>query len=169
MHHLDKDEFSRLLKEIPNERWRTMLKVSLYHGLRVSETLSLKRENIADGYVHIRRLKGSDKTSQHYVPDEARELSTLYTKTKPGELLFPITRSGVFRLMKRAAVRAGIPLHKVHPHALKHSCAMQLIEKIGIHELQTYLGHKSLSSTGAYLNPDEDTVSKKAAAAFGGM
>jgi integrase len=151
-----------------------MFKVAFLHGLRVSEVINLTKEDIRDGYIKVQRLKGSEKTTHLFVKsedhevDEAEGLQNLYSVLKPGELLFPMTRNGVYKLMQRAGKRAGIPAHKLHPHSLKHSCAMNLIDSISIHELKEYLGHKSLNSTGMYLNPDEETVSKKAAKVFAG-
>jgi integrase len=146
--------------------------VGFLHGLRVSELINLKRENIRDGYVAVQRLKGSLKTIQPFVKnddpwlDEYGQLTQLYYDTKPGERLFPITRNGLYKLMQRAGTRAGIPSHKLHPHALKHSCAMVAIKKMDVHLVQKYLGHRSLSSTGEYLKPSEEEASKAFAGAF---
>jgi integrase/recombinase XerD len=172
MKHLTQDEIKKLLREVPNERQRLMFKVAFLHGLRVSELITLTRENIRDGYVTVQRLKGSNKTTQPFMvhPDpeisEAEGLAALFGTLKAGEILFPMSRGGVYRLMQRAGTRAGIPVHKLHPHALKHSCAMAVVNKIGIQELRTYLGHKSLNSTGAYLKESDETASRAFAGAF---
>jgi len=148
-----------------------MLKVAFLHGLRVTEFTSLTRESIKDGYLQVQRLKGSLKTVQPFVKnddpdlDESVELSELYKALKPGERLFPMTRNGVYKLMQRAGERAGIPSHKLHPHALKHSCAMVAIDKIGIQRVRQYLGHKSIASTGEYLKESDETASR----AFAGV
>lgn len=163
---MTQDEIKRLLKEIPHERQRLMIKVGFLHGLRISELINLKKENIQDGYVSVQRLKGSLKTTQPYVHhpdpelDESGQLGTLYRKVSPGEILFPMSRSGVFKLMRRAGTRAGIPIHKLHPHVLKHSCAKLAIGKMGIDKLRQYLGHKSISSTGEYLRDDDESASQ---------
>lgn len=170
MYHLTTDEIKGLLREVPNERQKLMLKVMFLHGLRVSEAIGLKRESIRDGYISVQRLKGSLKTVQPYVTsvdaelDESEGLRTLYKSLKPGERLFPMTRNGVYKLMQRAGQRADIPLHKLHPHALKHSCAMVGIQNMGIHLVRQYLGHKSISSTGEYLKETDEAAS----AAFAG-
>jgi integrase/recombinase XerD len=147
-----------------------MFKVGYLHGLRVSELISLKRENIRDGFVSVQRLKGSLKTVQPFVKstdpelDEATELRELYGTLKPGDRLFQMTRNGVYKLMQRAGGKAGIPAHKLHPHALKHSCAITGIKNMGIHLVRQYLGHKSISSTGEYLKETDEAAS----AAFAG-
>lgn len=172
MNHLSQDEIKDLIREIPNDRQRLMIRVAFLHGLRVSELVNLTRESIKDGYVKVQRLKGSNKTIQPFVHhpdpllDESDDLSILYTTLKPGERLFPMSRSGVYRLMQRAGARAGIPAHKLHPHALKHGCAMLAIEKMGIQHVRQYLGHKSISSTGEYLKVSDETASKAFAGVF---
>lgn len=174
MNHLTASEIKSLLREIPDTRQRLMLRVAFLHGLRVSEVTSLTRESIRDGYVAVQRLKGSLKTIQPYVahadPElgEAEGLTALYDSTSPGETLFPMTRDGVLKLMKRAGARAGLPTHKCHPHILKHSCAMSIIGS-GIENTKQYLGHKSLNSTGAYLRVSDEMASKAAAKSFGGL
>lgn len=165
MYHLTTEEIKRLLREIPNNRQRLMFKVGFLHGLRVSELISLTRENIRDGYVAVQRLKGSLKTIQPYVSnadpelDEAAELKVLYTELKPGEKLFPWTRNWPYKLMQEAGEKAGLPAHKCHPHVLKHSCAMIGINTMGIHLVRQYLGHKSISSTGEYLKETDEAAS----------
>ena len=172
MHHLTQYEIKKLLSEIPTPRQRLMIKVAFLHGLRVSELINLRRENIRDGYVNVQRLKGSLKTIQPFVAskdpelDESQDLRALYVELQPKEILFPMTRNGVYKLMQRAGQRAGIPAHKLHPHALKHSCAMTLVRNIPINDLQTYLGHKSLSSTGEYTKSNDEEASAIVAKVF---
>ena len=172
MNHLTQEEIKLLLREVPNERFRLMFKVGFLHGLRVSELVTMTGKSIRDGYINVQRLKGSNKTVQPYVKhpdpelDESEELTKLIGTIGLNELLFPMTRNGVYKLMQRAGHRAGLPAHKLHPHALKHSCAMAVVNKIGIQELRTYLGHKSLNSTGAYLKESDETASRAFAGAF---
>jgi len=172
MKHLTLDELKALLREVPDSRQRLMFKMGFLHGLRVSELINLVREDVRDGYVKVQRLKGSLKTTQPYVVhsdpelDESADLYKLYGTLKNGEKLFPMTRNGVYKLMQRAGKRAGIPAHKLHPHALKHTCAMVAIDKIGIQRVRQYLGHKSISSTGEYLKESDETASRAFAGAF---
>ena len=171
MRYLTIDEIKSLNRQIPNERQRLAVLVAFEHGLRISELINLTKENIKDGYISVQRLKGSLKTVQPYVKhpdpelDESEPLRNLYKELKPGERLFPWTRNGMHKMMQRAGKRAGIPEHKLHFHALKHSCAMVSIDKIGIQRVRQYLGHKSISSTGEYLKESDESASK----AFAGV
>jgi integrase len=166
MKYLTIDEMTRLLAAVDTPRHKLMLKVAFLHGLRVSELIGLTTKNIQDGYLTVKRLKGSQKTTQPLQCDgiglfnENVELSDLVLTLKPGDRLFPMTRWGVYKLMKRAGKRAGIPEHKLFPHALKHSIAMQTIHSAGIENVRQWLGHKSIASTGAYLRVSDDEAAK---------
>lgn len=166
MNHLTRSEFKSLVQSVRNPKHRLMLKVGFNHGLRVSELINLTEANIRDGYVDVQRLKGSMRTIQRYqasddpLLDEAQELKAMAATLKPGERLFHITRSGVDKLMKRCGKRAGIPQHKLFPHVLKHSIAMQTIKGAGIENVRQWLGHKSISSTGSYLRVSDEAASQ---------
>ena len=172
MKHLSKFEIKSLLSKVPKEWQRLMLLVTYYHGLRISETLSLEKEDIRDGFISVQRLKGSLKTVQPYIInddpelDESKRLSELYHILKPKEKLFPITRFGVHKLIQSAGSKAGIPKHLLHAHALKHSIAMQTIHTAGIENVRQWLGHRSIASTGEYLRVSDEEAAKHVAAAM---
>lgn len=164
MQYLNEPELKRILLAIPDPRLRLMVLVTFWHGLRASETINLKGRDIQGGYVYVKRLKGSNKTTQafqtHEDPllDEATGLTRLARTVRDNEKVFPgKSRFGFYKLMRRAGKRAGFAYSKkVRPHILKHSIAMQTIHEAGIENLQAWLGHKSLSSTGKYLHVTDD-------------
>jgi site-specific recombinase XerD len=172
MQALDRTEIKRLLAEVPNQRHRLMLVVTFNHGLRVSETIGLTGSSIRDGFVTVQRLKGSMKTIQPYMSsadpdlDEVSGLIELSQAVGLNERLFPMTRSGVYRLMQRCGERAGLPKHKLHPHGLKHAVALATIHTAGIENVRQWLGHKSISSTGSYLRVTDDAAAKAVAKAM---
>ena len=166
MKYLTQHELEALIEEIPVSWQKLMVKVAFLHGCRVSEVIGLTTKNIQDGYLTIKRLKGSQKTTQPLQKDgkglfnEAVELNALVLTLTPGDRLFPMTRFGAYKLLKRAGKRAGIPEHKLFPHALKHSIAMQTIHSAGIENVRQWLGHRSIASTGAYLKVSDDEAAK---------
>lgn len=172
MHSMSRAEVKKLIQSIPEPKYKLLVKVAFWHGLRVSEVISLTKENVRDGYVSVQRLKGSLKTTQpvqhpddpilQYAEDLEQYASTLHA----GERLFKITRRGVAKIMERAGLKAGIPRHKLHPHALKHSIATQTIRKAGIENVRQWLGHKSISSTGAYIRVSDEAAAKEISAAM---
>lgn len=172
MHSLTRQEMRVLVQAIANPKHRLLVKIAFWHGLRVSEVINLTKENVRDGYLSVQRLKGSYKTDQPFMtPDDpvlkyADELKQLTATMKPGERLFPITRRGIAKVIEREGTRAGLPRHKLHPHALKHSIAAQTIRKAGIENVRQWLGHKNMSSTGAYLRVSDDAAAKEISAAM---
>lgn len=63
----------------------------------------------------------------------------------------PISRSYVRALLPRLAARAGLA-RRVHAHALRHTFARELYDEgVGLVEIMLALGHRSLSTTQAYL------------------
>lgn len=136
--------------------WLLIL-VTFHHGLRASEAVQIKANDIQDGFLTVRRLKGSNATIQALVEhsdpllSEAKALIDLARFRGGNQRLFPLSRFTFFRLMQRHGAAAGLPAHLRHPHCLKHSIAMQTIQSAGVENVRVHLGHKSLSSTGEYL------------------
>jgi len=173
--HFTREELKSLLQAIPDDMNRLMVLVSFWHGLRASETVGLTGANIRDGYVHVKRLKGSLETHQPFVshPDpllnEKDKLDELAKKVALDQRLFPMSRFQFYRIVNKAGKKAGLPIHKCHPHTLKHSIAMQTIKNAGIENVRQWLGHRSISSSGEYLRVDDETAAKAIAAAAGSL
>jgi site-specific recombinase XerD len=148
-----------------------MCLVAYWHGLRASEVVHIKRADVSDGYLTVRRLKGSLKTVQPLVHhktkllDERPSLERFVNSMAPNQIVFPVSRVWFWRLVQRYAKAASIPARKAHPHALKHSIAMHTIQIAGIENVRQWLGHKSMSSTGAYLRVTDDRAAQAVKAA----
>jgi site-specific recombinase XerD len=92
---------------------------------------------------------------------------------KPKDFVFtnahgePLTRWGVNYLVEQYGRWAGIPDHKRFPHALKHTCGIQM-RKSGatLETIQNALGHKRLDSTAMYLRVTQDEVDDDRTKAF---
>ena len=143
-----------------------MILVAYYHGLRASEVVALTVGCVVDGMLTVQRLKGSMKTTQpllaHSDPllDERNGLF-YFTRGMVGtQTLFPIGRQHFWRLIQRYAKAAGVPKHKAHPHVLKHTIAMQIIGEAGIENTRQWLGHREISSTGAYLKVTDEEAAR---------
>lgn len=164
MKYLSITEIKAMLREVPNTRHRLCLLIGFWHGLRASEIIALKGADIRDGHVDVKRLKGSMHTIQRYQYhpdpelDESGPLTELASRVAMDERLMPMTRWGILKVVKRACKKAGINAKKAKTHTLKHSCAMTVIGS-GIENARQRLGHKSLSSTGAYLRVTDDRAS----------
>lgn len=166
MHALTKEELRRLLgaARAVRERDWLMILVAFHHGLRASEVIGFTPDAVKDGYLTIARLKGSLKTTQALVAsedpllDEKTALLKYVEKSTPGRPVFDVSRVTFWRVVKKYAEMSGVPAHKAHPHVLKHTIAMQTIGKAGVENVRQHLGHKSLSSTGAYLRVSDEAA-----------
>src|SRR5438067_1260998 len=114
-----------------------LLVLMLYrHGLRVSEAIGLRRDDVDldRARIWVRRLKNGLAVEQPITGDELRAIRR-YLATRSDRLpwLFvserrqPLTRQSVNYLITTAAKRAGLP--PVHPHMLRHSCGFALANR----------------------------------------
>jgi site-specific recombinase XerD len=128
------------------------------HGLRVSEAIGLRRDEVDLGQARIwvRRLKGGLSVEQPIAGDELRAIRRyLFTRADRLPWLFlsergqPMTRQAANYLVAEAAVRAGLP--HVRPHMLRHSCGFSLANRgHDLRLIQDYLGHRDPKHTVRY-------------------
>jgi integrase len=144
-----------------------MIRCCFNHGLRVSELLSLTKDNIVGNMLVVQRLKGSNQTCQPLLADEKDGLLNL---AKTDGLFFPMSRWTFNRWLKTWGAKAGIEPSRLHAHVLKHSAGrIAYLGGMGLPELQTYLGHVSGSSTMVYVQSSESEAAAAFAAAIGGQ
>jgi type 1 fimbriae regulatory protein FimB len=128
------------------------------HGLRVSEAVSLRRDevDIAQARLWVQRLKNGLSVEQPIAGDELRAVKR-YLATRSDKLpwLFisergqPLTRQSVNYLVAGAAARASLP--PVWPHMLRHSCGLYLANRgHDLRLIQDYLGHRDPKHTVHY-------------------
>lgn len=161
--YLTKAELYQLLqaaKSKDKETW-IMLLVGYWHGLRASEIVNIRSKQIKGGYLTVQRLKGSEKTIQKLVSCtdsilSEREYLEELARTK--DMLFKgVSRFALTKRMMRLGASIGLPPHKCHAHVLKHTCGIHGRNNgVEIEALQTYLGHKSLASTGVYIKMGDE-------------
>jgi type 1 fimbriae regulatory protein FimB len=128
------------------------------HGLRVSEAIGMRRDqvNLAHARVWVERLKSSLSVEHPIAGDELRAIKR-YLATRNDKLpwLFlserdtQLTRQAVNYIVRQAATAAG--LKDVHPHTLRHSCGFYLADKgTDLRVMQDYLGHRDPRHTVRY-------------------
>jgi site-specific recombinase XerD len=161
--HLTEAEVERLLKAAGKNRWghrdSTMLLVAYRHGLRVSELVDLRWDQIdfATATLHVRRVKQGTPSTHPVRGDELRAMRRLQREQEPkspfvftSERGSPFSTAGFARMMERVGVEAKLPL-KAHPHMLRHACGYALANKgHDTRALQAYLGHKNIQHTVRY-------------------
>lgn len=134
-------------------------------GLRVSELVSLRIDNLFFGEGYIRVVGKGDKQRLVPIGSAARDKIQLYMelrrpKRSSEAILFlnnrgePLTRVMVFNIIKQAARLAGVEKN-ISPHTLRHSYATHLLEGgANIRQVQELLGHESITTTEVYTHLD---------------
>lgn len=141
-------------------RNRLIIMLSYMHGLRVSELINIKIDDIdfKNARLWVSRLKGGLST-EHPIERKTtfKDLKRLvnHRANNSSDYLFqnesgsPMTRQGIFYIVKTAAGIAGIK--NVHPHTLRHSCGYYLANKgYDLRLIQDYLGHRDPKHTALY-------------------
>jgi integrase len=139
--HLTGAEVDRLIAAAKANRWghrdATMILVAFRHGLRSSELVDLRWDQIdfTHAVLHVRRAKKGTPATHPVVGDEMRALRKLQREQDPkspfvftSERGSPFTTAGFARMVERADVEAklGFP---AHPHMLRHACGFALANK----------------------------------------
>jgi integrase len=161
--YLTEAEVERLMKAATGNRHghrdATMILVAYRHGLRVSELVDLRWDQVdfRTATLHVRRAKQGTPSTHPIVGDELRALRRLQREQEPkspfvftSERGAPFTTAGFARLVERAGVEAKFGF-KPHPHMLRHACGYALANRgHDTRALQAYLGHKNIQHTVRY-------------------
>ena len=144
------DELNILLENAENYRDKLIIKFLFYTGVRVSELIKIKKNDIIfeEGFVKVYGKGGKERI----VPIPKGLLNELkdYINKINTENIFPLSSRQVERIIKNIAKKAGIN-KKVTPHVLRHSLATTLLSKgVDIRYIQEILGHSSLNITQIY-------------------
>jgi len=156
---LTKEEVKSLINAAPRDKTRLIIELIYSSGLRVSECVTLKINDLDLGGKIIRLRSGKGNKDRITILSETvvNELKRyILTLDKNGVYLFPnshgsnLSVRNVQKLIQKAALKAGIK-KSVSPHVLRHSFATHLLEAgTDIRLIQELLGHSSISTTELY-------------------
>ena len=134
-------EVERLLKAAGKNRWghrdSTMLLVAYRHGLRASELVDLRWDQVdfRAANLHVRRVKQGTPSTHPILGDELRALRRLQREQEPkspfvftSERGAPFSTAGFARMVERAGEGAKLGF-KAHPHMLRHACGYALAKR----------------------------------------
>jgi site-specific recombinase XerD len=171
---LSPEEVERLLDAAPGLKYKAALSVAYGAGLRVSEVVALKVEDIDSRRMVIRVDQGKGRKDRYVMLSATllRMLRAWWREAKargkmlphgwlfPGQdPLTPLSARQLNRACHAAAEAAGIT-KRVSPHSLRHAFATHLLEhKEDIRVIQVLLGHKKLETTALYAQVATRTLS----------
>ena len=161
--YLTEAELERLIKAATRNRWgrrdATMVLVAYRHGLRASELVDLRWDQVefATATLHVRRVKQGTPSTHPILGNELRALRRLQREQEPkspfvftSERGAPFSTAGFARMVERAGRGARLGF-KAHPHMLRHACGYALANKgHDTRALQAYLGHCNIQHTVRY-------------------
>jgi site-specific recombinase XerD len=164
---MKEDEVGRLQKAAAKmgsygHRNQTMILIGFRHGLRVSELIELRWEQIDLGArtIYVRRLKGSKNSMHTLERDEIAALKKLGPE-RTGLVFISyrgakISRRMFQHIMAEAGVTAQLPF-TVHPHMLRHACGYCLTAAgHPTRMVQEWLGHQNIQHTVRYSELDPE-------------
>ncbi len=156
---LSREELRRFLEAVRNPKHAAILAMAYSAGLRVSEVVRLRPEDLDRdrGLLLVRGGKGR-KDRYTLLSSTALGLIDAYLEgADPGRWLFPGARPGrhltarsVQKVTAAARRRAGIT-KPLTPHVLRHSFATHLLEGgTDVRFIQELLGHANVRTTELY-------------------
>ncbi len=164
-------EVWKIICSTNNPKHRLILMTTYSAGLRVSETIHLKAENI-DSKAMLIKVEGKGQKQRYSLLSKKLllELRAYYRQYRPHTYLFPssfkkkkdqpLTYESVRNIYenarKKAAVKKGAGIH-----TLRHSFATHLLEAgYDIRKIQVLMGHTRLTTTMIYLHVSRQTLSQ---------
>lgn len=160
------DEVSQLIdyaqknKSLEGLRLYTLLELLYATGMRVSELVGLKKEQILRNFSAL-LVKGKGNKERmvplHASAQEALKDYLLLQKDK-SIWVFPsnaesghLTRQGFGLMLKKLANVSGLDPMRLSPHVVRHAFATHLLEGgVDLRSLQQLLGHADISTTQIY-------------------
>jgi integrase/recombinase XerD len=146
-------------------RDRAMLETLYATGLRVSELVGLTLAQVSLDMGVVRVLgKGSKERLVPLGEESITWLKRYLAEARPALVgngksasMFvtarrgPLTRQAFWALLKRLAVKAGIPAASLSPHVLRHAFATHLLNHgADLRVVQLLLGHADITTTTIY-------------------
>lgn len=159
-------------KTLQTARDRAILELFYASGMRVSELINLKLENINLELGYVRCMGKGRKERLIPVGKRARAAVLQYCETARKQLtkknvttiLFlnrmgqKISRQSIWKIIKHYAKKANIK-KEIKPHTLRHSFATHLLEHgADLRSVQEMLGHADISTTQIYTHVDKERL-----------
>lgn len=153
------DEVRRIEESITayakdGKRLAVLLDLLLHTGLRISDAVGLRREQVEDGCVDVDTRKTGANVR---IPLPPELLTRLQSLLRPDGTFFysgdPEFGATNYRaVLRRATQKAGID--NVHPHRYRDTLAVRLLNRgVSLEDVSKVLGHKSIRVTEKHYAP----------------
>ena len=165
------DDYNKLLNCLlkdNNKKWYFIIKLLGETGVRVSELLKLKIEDLETGIVDM-HTKASKCRRIYIKKSLCNELKNwLYSQNRTsGNIILnrfgePMTARGISENLKYFAIKYKIDRKVIHPHSFRHFFAIQFLKRENnISLLADILGHSNIATTALYTRLSQEEQIKK--------
>ncbi len=161
---------------LSGRRDRLLFQLLYNTGARVSEIVSLNRQDVAAGTCQSLTLHGKGRKERPVPlwPKTARQLRQ-WLEQSPPEPSTPVftnrfgrrlSRFGIEKRLQKAALQAAkvcpsLQGRRVSPHVFRHTTAMHLLQSgVDITVIALWLGHESIMTTHKYIEADLEMKKK---------
>lgn len=166
--HVNKDEFMKMIAICENKKHRAIICLMFDCGLRVSEVINLKLDDIDDSnmLLNIRQAKGRKDRKIKFTSALQSIIIDYYNDYLPQDYLF----NGQFKsqysikscqeVVKQLTAKAGIT-KDFTPHKMRHGYAMTLLENgATLSQIGNQMGHNSEKTTEIYARMNNAIIQK---------
>jgi len=160
---IDHNHIITQLNKIENLKHKSLLSLAYSVGLRVSEVINLKIEDIDSKrmLIHIKNAKGR---KDRIVPLSENMLTLLrnyFKQYHPVKYLFNGQNSPKYSSSSCNAIVKKYLGEKYHIHQLRHSCFTNLLETgVDLRIIQKIAGHSNVKTTEIYTHVSNQLLSK---------
>jgi len=175
--YLDKRKAEKLINSLTNVGHKCAVLLMMDGGLRVTECVSLKLSNFdfRSKSITVKSLKKREEIIFRKVPISERLYQALADHIKnintkdPEAFLFPKPGNPAAHISRKAMNQLCYRIKKkdpdfkhLHPHALRHTCATQLINSgAALHEVRDILGHRKYDTTLIYTHIPQEILKQR--------
>jgi integrase/recombinase XerD len=155
---LSREEINKIIEVTGNIKHKLILALAYGAGLRVSEVIGLKVEDLdfSELTIHLKQAKGG-KDRITVIPEKLKGDLQNFIAGKEGDNLFfesdrggRLTARTAQKIFEHSLEKAGIKKDATF-HSLRHSFATHLLENgVDVRYVQELLGHQSIRTTQIY-------------------
>jgi len=174
---LSVNEMEAMIDASKGQKWqvirdRAILELFYASGMRVTEMVNLKHENVNFEIGYVRCMGKGSKERIIPIGKRAQDATKRYCDTTRKKLLKgkfsqnlflsrlgkKISRQSFWKIIKQYAKKANIK-KQIKPHTLRHSFATHLLEHgADLRSVQEMLGHADISTTQIYTHVDKERL-----------
>ena len=155
---LSRSEIEKILEATENTKHKLLLSLAYGAGLRVSEAISLKAQDIDfhELTIHIKQAKGKKDRISVFPEKLSADIQNLIAGKEKNDFVFSSERGGKLttrtaqKVFENSFKKSGVKKDATF-HSLRHSFATHLLENgVDVRYVQELLGHQNIRTTQLY-------------------